>query len=444
MPSARANLILYRLVLAIAYPFVRLRLMLRARREPAYAERVEERFGYVPADIPRAPIWFHTVSAGETIAAVPLIEAVLAHLPDRPVLVTTMTPTGSGEVIKRLGDRVSHCYAPYDFTRSVRRFYDRVAPSALILMETELWPNLIECARQRGIPATLVNARLSERSAAGYARVGGLTRDMLGKLYGIACQTEAHGCRFQALGGQNVQVVGSVKFDAELGDAQRRSAAALGERWQLAGRGVWIAASTHPGEETLVLEAARIVADSQGGVCLILVPRHPVRAGQVLAEARERGFSASLQSELTGAAPDVVVGDEMGTLLELYGVADVAFVGGSLVERGGHNPIEPALWALPVLMGPHVFNFADVAEAFCDVGALEFVDSAPALADAVLRLLRDEEARRAGGGAGFQTVAQRKGALARQTAFLLGMLEEPASAPPAAREGQQQAAERPR
>ncbi len=423
MPSARANLILYRLVLAIAYPFVRLRLMLRARREPAYAERVEERFGYVPAAIPRAPIWFHTVSAGETIAAVPLIEAVLAHFPDRPVLVTTMTPTGSGEVIKRLGDRVSHCYAPYDFTRSVRRFYDRVAPSALILMETELWPNLIECARQRGVPATLVNARLSERSAAGYARVGGLTRDMLGKLYGIACQTEAHRQRFEALGGRNVQVVGSVKFDAELGDAQRRAAAMLVDRWQLGGRNVWIAASTHPGEEALVLEAARVVADSQESACLILVPRHPVRALQVLAEAREHGFSAILQSELTGAAPDVVVGDEMGTLLELYGVADVAFVGGSLVERGGHNPIEPALWALPVLMGPHVFNFADVAEAFRDADALENVDGAASLARSVVRMLQDDAVRHACGEAALHIIVQRKGALARQTAFLLGMLE---------------------
>ncbi len=444
MPCARANLILYRLVLAIAYPFVRLRLMLRARGEPAYGERVEERFGHVPAHIPRSPIWFHTVSAGETIAAVPLIEAVLAHFPGRPVLVTTMTPTGSGEVMKRLGDRVSHCYAPYDFTRSVRRFYDRVAPGALILMETELWPNLIECARQRGVPATLVNARLSERSAAGYARVGGLTRDMLGKLYGIACQTEAHRRRFEALGGQNVQVVGSVKFDAELGDAQRHAATALADRWQLVGRSVWIAASTHPGEEALVLEAARVVADSQEGACLILVPRHPFRAPEVLAEARGRGFSASLQSELTGAAPDVVVGDEMGTLLELYGVADVAFVGGSLVERGGHNPIEPALWALPVLMGPHVFNFADVVEALGDAGALETVGDAATLAGSVLRLLRDEDLRQAAGVAAAQTVAQRKGALARQTAFLLDMLEGPASALPAAREGRQQAAQRPR
>ena len=424
MVLARANLSFYRAVLTLARPLVRLRLWLRARKEPEYGERVEERFGAVPADVRPEPIWFHTVSAGESIAAMPLIEAVLKRFPAVPVLVTTMTPTGSGEVTRRLGGRVDHCYAPYDFTSAVTRFYDRVKPRALVLMETELWPNLIRLGEERRIPVMLVNARLSERSARGYERIGALARRMLGALELVACQTEAHRQRFEALGAANVAVAGSVKFDVELTDEQRAEAQRLRSDWGLEDRPVWVVGSTHPGEDEMVLAAFARLRERFSDACLVLVPRHPVRSAEVLALAENAGFTAHLQSALqesaanTSRVADVVVGDTMGTLMQLFGLAQVAMVGGSLVERGGHNPIEAALWGLPIIMGPHVFNFAEVVDEFEAAHALRTVSSAESLAETVLELFDGEQQRREMGQRALSVVDQHRGALARQIALL--------------------------
>ena len=209
---------LYQVVLFLLRPLVGWRLSWRARREPAYGERRQERFGHVPEQVSAQPIWFHTVSAGETIAAAPLIQELTEQFPEHPFLVTTMTPTGSTQVIERLGDRVDHCYAPYDFSSAVQRFFERVRPRVLILMETELWPNILAHAAKRSVPVVLVNARLSARSAKGYARLGTLTRTMLGRLDHIACQTNEHRDRFVALGAdaRRVSVTGSVKYDMNL------------------------------------------------------------------------------------------------------------------------------------------------------------------------------------------------------------------------------------
>ncbi len=424
MLLARANLSIYRIVLAIAYPLVRLRLLLRARKEPEYGERTEERFGHVPAEVGEGPIWFHTVSAGETIAAVVLIESMLARFPGQRVLVTTMTPTGSGEVQRRLGGRVDHCYAPYDFTRSVRRFFSAVKPKALVLMETELWPNLIDFAYRTGAPVVLVNGRLSEKSAEGYRRISGLTRDMLGKLSAVACQTPAHGERFESLGARNVQVVGSVKFDVSLSDSNRSEARSLASLWALSERRVWIGASTHEGEEEILLEAARSVLECHSDACFLLVPRHPFRAQEVSALVRERQFSVALQSELEGPAPQVVVGDVMGTQLTLFGLAEVAFVGGSLVDRGGHNPIEPALWQCPVITGPYVYNFVDIVDLFVSAGALVEVNDAMTLADQVDMWFEFEAERRKAGASGHAVVSANTGAAQRQEKILLDCLAD--------------------
>ena len=351
----------YPVLLWLARPLVTLRLLWRARREPAYALRRAERFGRIPESIPKGVAWFHTVSAGETIAAVPMIEQLLAAYPDLPFLVTTMTPTGSQQVVERLGERVAHCYAPYDFTRAVRRFFDAVEPRILVLMETELWPNMIGEARRRHLPVLLVNGRLSEKSARGYQRIADLSRPMFETLSGVACQTMAHRDRFVALGAdpRRVVVSGSVKFDVRLPRyfeeecAQLRASLGIAE-----GDLIWIAASTHPGEEEPVLDAFQTLLKQGVSVRLLLVPRHPARAEEVAAMVDARGLSLVRQShcnEPPTTPAQVILGDVMGTLLQLYGVAHVAFVGGSLVPVGGHNPIEPALYQLPIITGPHQF-----------------------------------------------------------------------------------------
>ncbi|MDH3641840.1 MAG: lipid IV(A) 3-deoxy-D-manno-octulosonic acid transferase [Gammaproteobacteria bacterium] len=411
---------IYQVLLILAYPVVRLRLLWRARREPDYGRRIAERFGHVPEGVPLNPVWFHTVSAGETIAAAPVIRKLAEEFPELQFLVTTMTPTGSAQVRTLLGDHVAHCYAPYDFSWGVRRFYAAVAPKLLVLMETELWPNLINVAHEREVPAVLVNARLSERSARGYARIGSLTRTMLEQLSFIACQYPDHAERFLALGAaaSRVSAPGSIKFDVQLPADHADRVAELRSAWGLAGRPVWIAGSTHPGEEEIILAAHRTVRGACPDACLLLVPRHPARADEVERLTREAGFQVVRQSELSSfsseaGAPEVVLADTMGQLLYLYGLSDVAFLGGSLVSVGGHNPIEAAICAQPLIMGPETFNFPDVVAAFSDAGCLFLVRDAEQLASRVTSWLADNGLRADLGQAAHRVVTENTGATGR-------------------------------
>jgi 3-deoxy-D-manno-octulosonic-acid transferase len=412
----------YQLLLVLAWPWVQLRLRWRARREPEYGARIAERFGRVPTQIPPGCIWFHTVSAGETIAAAPLIADLAAAHPAQPILVTTMTPTGSAQVRARLGQRVHHCYAPYDFPWAVRRFYDRVQPRLLVLMETELWPNLIAQAAARGVPALLVNARLSARSARGYRRLGGLTRQMLGRLRWVACQYPDHARRFVELGMPPERVVthGSVKFDVTLPADHAQRVRELAGRWGLDGQPTWIAASTHGGEEDAVLSAHRGLLERHPTARLILVPRHPARVGEVITLCQARGFSLA---RLSAPAPgdgraDVLLGDTMGELLYLYGLADVAFVGGSFADVGGHNPIEPAVCGRAILVGPVTHNFSDVVAAFRGAGCLKVVADAAELRRALEQWIDDPAEHRALGERARQVVAVNAGATERLRTLL--------------------------
>jgi 3-deoxy-D-manno-octulosonic-acid transferase len=409
---------IYRLLLILAYPLVRVRLRWRARREPGYGERVDERFGYLGADLPRGAVWFHTVSAGETIAAVPLIQTLIDEFPEMPFLVTTMTPAGSAQVRQRLGDRVAHCYAPYDFRAGVERAFARLQPRLLVLMETELWPNLIDVADQRRVPVILINARLSARSARGYARIGALTRDMLGKLRFIACQYPDHAQRFLDLGAASnvVRAMGNIKFDVRLPVDHATELARMRRQWQLAGRPVWIAASTHPGEEAVVIEAHRLLRETIPGACLLLAPRHPERADSVVSLVKSAGLSVVRQSRITAALSDepaVLLCDSMGQLQYLYGLSRVAFLGGSLVSVGGHNPIEAAICGQPLIMGPETFNFSDVVAAFSDAECLFTVTNAQDLADRLRGLLEDEALRSRLGAAARRVVAENTGGTER-------------------------------
>ena len=404
---------MYMVLSRVALPFVWLRLWIRGRRDPAYRERRGERLGFVPATLPRQVVWFHTVSAGETLGAVPLIRAIKRVIPDVPFLVTTTTPSGSAEVRKHLGMEVEHCYCPYDFPKAVRRFIDSVEPRALVLMETELWPNIIRECRRRNVPVYLVNARLSERSATGYKRLTALMGSVLTNMTHIYCQYQDTAERFAALGvkRENLSVTGSVKFDLQIPpdiDSQR---AEFKNNWQF-GKRIWIAGSTHPGEEEVVLQAHKRLLQQHRDLSLIMVPRHPPRASEVVRLAKTYGFDvAMLSSDPTPS--DVLVGDKMGTLIYLYAVAEVAFVGGSLDETGGHNPIEAAIHGVPMIMGSNRINFAQVVQRFEAAGCLHSADNVDELTSCVDALLKDAGQRGVEGYAARQVVSNNRGAIER-------------------------------
>ena len=396
---------LYSLLLHLALPWVWARLHWRARTESGYGERVGERFGNTPP-LPAGAVWFHTVSAGETNAAAPIIQAVQERLPERPVLVTTMTPTGSERVRTLLSD-IAHCYAPYDYPWAVRRFLQRAAPACLVLMETELWPNLIRRTARRGAPVFLVNARLSERSYRRYRRVSPLLRETLQHVRGVLCQYDDTATRFRSLGARQVQVTGSVKFDAELApDPFGVADPGFG------GAPTWIAGSTHAGEEEVILDAHRMLLAQYPAMRLILVPRHPARAPQVQQLVRQRGFASGLASERAQGA-QVLIGDVMGTLAHLYAYADVAFVGGSLDRTGGHNPIEAASHGLPILMGTATFKIDEIRARFAAEGCLHVVTDAADIERTVAALIADPERRRQQGERAKAVVQRNRGAQQR-------------------------------
>ena len=420
------NRTLYTLILHLALPFIFLRLLWRAWRAPAYGKRIGERFAIGLPAFRAGGIWIHAVSLGESIAAAPLIRELLARHPELPITVTCMTPTGSERIQALFGERIQHCYLPYDLPWACARFLARLQPRLAVIMETELWPNHIHACHRRGIPVALANARLSERSARGYARLKGLTAPMLAELELIAVQTAAEAERFRQLGArpERVEVTGSIKFDLSVDPELPRRAAELRGAWGAAQRPLWIAASTHAGEDEVILAAHRQLLAERPDALLILVPRHPERFAQVFELCRREGFTTLRRStgEALAADVQVLVGDTLGELLFLYALADLAFVGGSLIPNGGHNLLEPAALGKPLLAGPHLFNFLEIAALLRDAGDLLEVAEAGALYAALSRLFADpaEAAQRAEAGLGVLRANQ--GALARLLAGLEGLL----------------------
>lgn len=412
------NRTLYTLLFHLGLPLVALRLFLRGRKAPAYRARIAERFAWQLPPLRQGGIWVHAVSVGESIAAAPMVRALLAQYPDLPITLTCMTPTGSERIHAMFANepRVQHCYLPYDLPWAAGRFLDHVRPKLGVIMETELWPNHIHQCAKRGIPVALANARLSERSARGYARFAGLTRPMLEEMSLIAVQTETEAERFRSLGARAecVQVTGSIKFDLKVDEQLLPRARELRGQWGATQRPVWIAASTHDGEDALILAAHQQLLQVHSDALLILVPRHPERFNAVHALCAEQ-FATVRRSlgEPVAAQTQVLLGDTMGELLFLYALADIAFVGGSLVPTGGHNPLEPAALALPVLMGPHVFNFLEISAMLREAGALQQVDDAEGLAGAVRRLVELPQDARRMGEAGRAVMQANQGALQR-------------------------------
>lgn len=418
---------LYSILLYLSLPVVLARLLLRSRRAPAYRRRWAERFGLIPT-VGNRPVWIHAVSVGETVTAVPLIERLLAEHPEIPIILTNTTPTGSQRARALLGERVRHCYAPYDLPDVQARFFRRVAPRLVLVMETEIWPNLLAAAQRRSIPVVLANARLSAHSAAGYRRVVCLLQPVLGAFHTIAAQSAADARRFRALGAapQSVQTNGNMKFDLEISatnlTAGRALRATLGPQ-----RPVWIAASTHQGEETLVLEAQRAIQARAAQTLLILVPRHPERFEAVATLCRRSGFETVCRStrDRIRSTTQVYLADTMGELPLLYAAADVAFVGGSLVTAGGHNVLEPAALGVPVLVGPHVFNCAEIVAGLEASEGLVRVANPAFLAQTVADLLGNERCRRALGERARLQLETNKGATQRLYETIHPLLTEP-------------------
>jgi len=407
---------LYTLILYMLMPVVVGRLIWRGWRNREYWRRWGERFGRFPSPEMNSPIWIHAVSVGEVRAAQPLVREIKQRWPAIPLLVTTTTPTGSEQVKALFGESVLHTYLPYDLPGPVKRFLDGAQPRLALIMETELWPNLFHGCASRKIPIIIANARLSARSLRGYRRVSSLIRETLRSIYLVAAQGEQDAERFRQLGmeADRIRVTGSMKFDQPLPEGLQKHAGELRRRLGEK-RMLWIAASTHQGEEEQILDALRQVRREHPDCLLMLVPRHPERFGRVAELCSRAGFRVVRRSSGRPCDQDVDIflGDTMGELMLFYAASDVAFVGGSLVPTGGHNMLEPAALGKPVIAGPHLFNFTEIAAAMERAGALCRVADGAELAEVTSRLLSSPEERAGMGEAGRRLVQQNRGALQR-------------------------------
>lgn len=418
---------LYSLLLPLLIPVVILHLLIRGLKNPDYFRRWGERFGFNKISPVSPVIWVHAVSVGEARAAVPLINELFSRYPDTSVLVTTMTPTGSAEVSRQLGDRVLHCYVPYDLSWSVNRFLDQVKPCLAVTLETELWPNIFNGCKQRNIPIVVANARMSESSMRGYLRFEKLTRMTLNQVSLIAAQSRADARRLRRMGASNekISITGSIKFEINLPASLREAAESLRRDFGSM-RPVWIAASTHDDEEKKILVAFRELRRSYPDLLLLLVPRHPERFLPVTKISRRDGFNTALRSELRGPVAEdveVIIADSMGELLKLYAASDVAFVGGSLVPVGGHNVLEACAVGLPVIFGPHMFNFDEISQLTLSRQAGKQVDSIHELVSAVATYLDDANLRFETGEKGKKLVQQNRGALERTSDLIFSLAE---------------------
>ena len=404
------NLLTYILLLPYAgYWFV------RGIVNRSYWDKVYQRLGAGYPQLERC-IWVHAVSVGEVVAAVPLIRALLARYPEQSLLVTTVTPTGAARVAATFGTDVYHAYIPFEMPQAIDNFFASINPEMALVVETEIWPNLYRGCGVRDIPLVLVSARISPKSVKNYRRLVPLFRETLSHGIIIAAQTEADAERFLSLGAapERTRITGNIKFDIELPpDLAERG---QGVRDELFGeRPVWIAASTHEGEESLVLEAHQKLLELVPGLLLILVPRHPQRFAAVRDIIDKQALSVVARTEARPceASTAVFLGDTMGEMTLFYAASDVAFVGGSLTPVGGHNLLEPAALGIPLVSGPHVFNAQEIADMFIETGACRLVEDADQLADAVGELLADRDKAKERGELGRRILERNRGALER-------------------------------
>lgn len=414
--------LLYSLVIYLAMPLILLRVLWRSRQQAEYLHNLAERWAFYRAPAPEKLIWVHAVSVGETRAAQPLIEAMQQAWPDHRILLTCMTPTGREAGREVYGDRVIQAYLPYDYPDAVDRFFRHFSPSLGVLMETEIWPNLLASAKERRIPVILANARLSERSARGYGKLAALARPTFSALSAVAAQTPGDGERIAALGAGKVSVCGNLKFDV----TPPPEKIALGHAWReaLGDRQIWLAASTREGEEALLLDAWQGVAATRA--LLVLVPRHPQRFTEVATLLAQRGIEFVQRSRgLPDKTTKVWLGDSMGEMAAYFTLADIAFIGGSLLPLGGQNLIEAASCGCPVLVGPHTFNFLQATNDAITAGAAHRVADAAAVVKAITESLADRPRLQEMRIAARRFAANHRGASERTLAVIRSAAIEP-------------------
>ncbi len=416
---------LYSLVITITLPLIFLRLLWRSLRVSAYRNGWLQRLGIFRGPAPKPHgIWIHAVSVGEVVAATPLIIALLAKDPALTITVTTTTPTGAQRLHQSLGAKVIHYYLPYDLPWAIRALIKHIQPQCLINMETELWPNVLYVCKTNNIPLLIVNARISDRSIKGYLRIKWIVAKMLQQVTFVAAQSQLDAERFLQLGmrADSLKVTGNLKYDVQLSEQHVQKGMQL--KTTLEQRAVWVAASTHSGEEDLILKLFAQLKNKFPQCLLILVPRHPDRFNQVAALIEKYKLQYVRRSQNVDCTREtsVLLGDTMGELNIFYAAADLAFVGGSLVNVGGHNLLEPATFALPIVTGAYLSNFQDIADKLVQAGGVVVVNDLKQLTATVSAWLADPELRTMLGKNAQQVVQQNKGATAKTMLIIASFL----------------------
>ncbi|VFP79603.1 lipid IV(A) 3-deoxy-D-manno-octulosonic acid transferase [Candidatus Erwinia haradaeae] len=410
-------LILYTMFFYILQPVIWIRLWFRGRKVVSYRKRWAERYGFCTGKVHKNGILLHAVSLGETIAAIPLIQELKNRYPHLPIVITTMTPTGSAFAKSEFGSTVSHVYLPYDLPRAMNRFLNTIKPILVIIMERELWPNMITILHNRKIPLIIANARLSERSAKNYQLFGRCIKILLQRISLIAAQSQEDSQHFIKLGAKNSQIVvtGNLKFDINISPKIIENAIQLRLQWIRKNRPIWIAASTHRGEEKIILSAHCKLLKNFPDLLLILAPRHPERSNIIsrLVQKKQLKYLLRSSKEIPTVKTQVIIEDTTGKLMLLYAVSDLAFIGGSLVKIGGHNPLEPAAHAIPILMGSHTFNFKDICNSLHHSNGLITITNTESLYKEITTLLTDSNYRLHCGQQALHVFNKNKGALER-------------------------------
>ncbi|WP_311418691.1 lipid IV(A) 3-deoxy-D-manno-octulosonic acid transferase [Haemophilus parahaemolyticus] len=420
----------YTLLSYCIQPLILLFMWKKSLKQPNYRKRLSERYGIYPHFTKPTPngIIVHAASVGEVIAATPLIKAIQVRYPKLPITITTVTPTGSARVKDAFGESVSHFYLPYDLPDAINRFIDFVQPKLIIVIETELWPNLIARFHQRNIPFIVANARLSPRSAKRYGWIKRALKGTWQRINMILAQDKVSEQRYLDLDYPHEKLVntGNLKFDLEITKHLREKVFETVEALNVSKRLVWIAGSTHEGEEKIILNAHQELLKKYPDLLLILVPRHPERFNQVEELIQKSGLSYKKRSQFEPLEQtiQVLLGDTMGEMMVLYGLAEIAFVGGSLVKHGGHNPLEPIAFELPVISGVHTYNFPEIFDKLRSVHGVIEVESSAALAQTVAFLLENRNAREKIARYGFEVLKENQGALARHLHLLAPYLEK--------------------
>ncbi len=416
--AKKAFLFLYVLLSYLIIPFLIIRLWIKSIKQGAYGDRIKERLAFFSSPKDKTNIWVHAVSLGEVIAAAPLIEQLLKRFPEQGIVLTTTTPTGSEKALSLFKGRVFHVYSAFDAPCIIKRFLKKTQPTLAIIMETEIWPNWYLACKQKKIPIIIANARLSEKSKKGYQRIAALTKTALSCITAVLAQTKKDAQRFIELGApvDCVKVLGNIKFDRPVPDDIHKKAMQFREQWQKE-RPVWIAGSTHAGEEEIILEAFQKIKEKNSDALLILVPRHPNRFEKVAELSKNAQFKTILRTELENTSPeiltqmDVLLGNTIGEMLLFISASDVAFIGGSLIPQGGHNILEPAALYVPVITGPHMFNFQKIYDEFMDSESMMSITDATSLARAVTTLFADPLLREEYASLGFKIIEKNQGAL---------------------------------